>query len=148
VTEESTIHRIHSERYGELEVSEQQIFHFEQGLVGLQDIRRYALIGLDDTPFYIMHALDQQLSFILLPAEKAVSDYGFTIDQETVDLLGVSKPEEVAIMLIVNIVDDWVHVNLKAPLLFALERRTAVQYVVHDQNFPLRYPLPRKKKEA
>lgn len=148
MTEERTILRIHSERYGELEVTERQIFHFAQGLVGLQDIRQYALIGLEDAPYYLLHALDQQLSFILLPAERAVADYGFAIDQETVDLLGVGNPEEVATMLIVNIVGGKIHVNLKAPLLLALDRQTAVQYVIHDQNLPLRYPLSRNEKEG
>jgi len=130
-----------SDRYGDLNVTRDQVFRFEKGIVGFQDIRQYALIGMDDAPFYILHALEEQVSFILLPAEKVVADYGFPIDQETVELLHVVRPEEVATLLIVNIVDNRLYVNLKAPILLSPNQGYGIQFVIHDRNYPIRYPL-------
>jgi len=136
---------IRSDRYGELHVSDDQIFRFEKGIVGWQNITHYALVAVEETPFYILHALRDQLSFILIPAEKAVLDYGFEIDDETVELLGVRKPEDVVPFLIVNIVDDAFYVNLKAPVLLVPHNRTGCQFVIHDRDYPLRHPLVRKE---
>lgn len=136
---------INSERYGELVLSENQIFRFDKGIVGLQEIDAYGLIALEDTPFFILHALREQLSFILIPAEKAVRDYGFTIDSETIETLRIEKVEDVVTFLIVNIIDDELYVNLKAPILIAPEQLTGCQFVIHQIDYPIRHPLAGKE---
>jgi len=132
---------IQSERYGELLVNEDQIYRFDKGIVGWQNLHRYALIPLEEMSFFLLHAVDGSVSFFLIPAEQVVQDYGFRIDEETVQLLGASQPDEVSIMLIVNIVDSKLYVNLKAPVLLSPKRRTGVQFVIHDVDYPLRHPL-------
>ena len=136
-----------SERYGELHLTSRQVFAFEKGIVGFQEIKEYGLVALEDTPFFILHATSAQLSFILIPAEKVVIDYSFKIDQETIDLLGIQRPEDVVIFLIVNIIDDQFYVNLKAPVLIAPNQQTGCQFVIHDQDYPIRHPL-KPSKEA
>ena len=143
VNQQETI--ILSERYGELVLSENQIVRFDKGIIGLQDIDTYGLVAMEDTPFYILHALEEQLSFILIPAEKAVHDYGFAIDEETVGLLSIQRLEDVVTFLIVNIIDDVLYVNLKAPILIAPERRTGCQFVIHQSDYPIRHPLTGKE---
>jgi flagellar assembly factor FliW len=139
---------LHSEIYGDLQIQEEQVYKFEKGIIGLQDIRRYALIHLENSPFAILHALDEQISFILIPAADAVRDYAFHIDDETTELLKVERPEEVVTMLVVNIIDDRLYVNLKAPILLSPLHQAGVQFVIHNQDFPIRYPLPSARKEG
>ncbi|WP_276353589.1 flagellar assembly protein FliW [Cohnella caldifontis] len=143
MTEQETV--IRSDRYGELHVAENQIIHFEKGIVGWQEISNYALIEMEDTPFYILHALREQLSFILIPAEKTVRDYGFEIDDDTIELLGISKAEDVVAFLIVNIVENQFYVNLRAPILIAPEQCKGCQFVIHQSDFPIRFPLAGKE---
>jgi len=94
---------------------------------------------------FYLHALHDQLSFVLIPAKKAVQDYGFTIDSETIELLAIRSFEDVVVFLIVNIIDDVLHVNLKAPILIAPDQRTGCQFVIHQSNFPIRHPLTGKE---
>lgn len=136
---------IHSEAYGDFEVEESQIFRFPRGIVGLAEYRDYALIQIEGAPYHILHALDHELSFILLPAAYAVEDYGFHIDQSTIDLLGISKPDDVITFLIVNIIDDQVYVNLKAPVLLTSISQRGCQFIIDDAAYPIRYPLSRKE---
>ncbi len=139
---------IGSERYGELRLTENQIIRFDKGIIGLQDVNSYGLIAMEDTPFFILHALEEQLSFILIPAEMAVEGYGFTIDDDTIRLLDIQNPEDVVPFLIVNIIDDVLHVNLKAPILIAADQRRGCQFVIHDMDYPIRYPLTAGKEES
>lgn len=138
---------IHSESYGSISVTEEQIYHFPKGIIGLPEYQEYALIQFEDAPYNILHAVDEQLSFILLPPSLAVKDYGFSIDQAAIGLLNISKPEEVATFLIVNIVDDQMFVNLKAPVLLSMSTRKGCQFIIDDQDLPLRYPLSGKEGE-
>lgn len=139
---------IDSERYGKLRLSEDQIIRFDKGIIGLQDLNRYGLIPMEDTPFYILHAIDGQISFIVIPAGMAVEGYGFTIDDETIGLLDIRDSEDVLPFLIVNIIDDVLHVNLKAPILIAASQRRGCQFVIHDMDYPIRHPLVASKEEV
>lgn len=136
---------IHSEAYGTFEVTDSQIFHFPKGIVGFGAYRDYALVQIEGAPFFILHALDHELSFILLQAHHAVENYGFEIDQATIDLLGIAKPEDVTTFLIVNIIEDRLYVNLKAPILLAPGNCRGCQFIIDDAAYPLRYPLARRE---
>ena len=64
----SPVRQIVSDSYGVIEIDESQLFHFPKGILGFPEQHEYALIQVDAGPFYILHAVDEQLSFILLPA--------------------------------------------------------------------------------
>jgi flagellar assembly factor FliW len=146
VTANETI--IESERYGTLRLKENQIIRFDKGIIGFLDIKSYGLAALENTPFYILHALERQVSFILVPAAAVVEGYGFEIDDETVQLLNIQSPEDVATFLIVNIIEDALYVNLKAPVLIAPEQRKGCQFVIHNMDYPIRHPLTSGKGES
>jgi flagellar assembly factor FliW len=139
------VRTVHSRAYGDFQVTEDQIYHFPRGLVGLHEYRDYALIRVEEGPFHLLHALNDELSFILLPAHLAADPYGFRIDDATVELLQIGKPEDVAVFVIVNAVDDRLYVNLKAPVLTAPASRRGCQFIIDDPDYPIRHPLSGKE---
>jgi len=141
----AAVRTVHSRAYGAFQVTEDQIYHFPRGLVGLHEYKDYALIQVEDGPFYVLHALNDELSFILLPAHLAADDYGFRIDDATVELLQIQKPEDVNTFVIVNAIDDDLFVNLKAPILTAPASRRGCQFIIDDPSYPIRHPLLRKE---
>jgi len=143
--QEATI--IDSASYGKLQVTADHIFQFPRGILGLPDIREYALIEVENAPYSVLHAINEQVSFILIPAQLAVQDYGFAIDQSTVELLKVKEAEEVLTYLIVNIIDDQIFVNLKAPVLLAENNRNGCQYIIDNAQYSLRHPLSPREGE-
>ncbi len=136
---------IESERYGLLEISADNIFQFAKGIVGFEGFQSFALVAAEDNAYYILHALQGQLSFLLVRADLFTEDYGFQINEETVELLEISGSEQVVVFLILNIIEDQPYVNLKAPILLAPNSRRGGQFVIHDQDYPLRFPLIRKE---
>lgn len=143
-TEHSQTCIVHSSRYGELNIVPTQLYQFPKGLPGLPEINQYAILALEDTPFFIMHALDEDVSFITVPANKAQEQYDFTIDQSVIDLLGIQKPEDLIILLIVNFHENVPCVNLKAPVLLS-PQNVACQYIITDKDYPIRQPLIKKE---
>ena len=131
---------IHSSVYGELKPQEHQLYQMTKAMVGFQSIRNYALIPYEDTPFFIFHATDEDVSFIMLPATH-VDNYTIKLDQATVAELQLTAPEDVTTMLIVNLNQEEVSVNLRAPVLLAPHSRKACQYIIHNQELPIRHVL-------
>lgn len=138
---------IQSSTYGEIKPQEYQIYHMTKAIVGFQSIREYALIPYEDTPFFILHAVHDDINFIVLPAEN-VNNYTIELDRDTVEELELEKPEDVATFLIVNLQGDEISVNLRAPILFAPHSRKACQYIIHNLELPIRYVLREGGDEA
>jgi flagellar assembly factor FliW len=136
---------INSSVYGKLNVDPDSIFKFPKGLVGMAKVKEFGRIGLENTPFSILHAVAEQISFVLIPAPQVTKNYQFEIDDETIELLGITKPEDVEVWLIVNIIDDQLYVNLKAPVLLVPRSRIGCQYVILNQDLPIRQPLYREE---
>ncbi|MMZ64203.1 Flagellar assembly factor FliW [compost metagenome] len=96
---------------------------------------------MEGTPFFVLHALEEEVSFILLPSHEAVEDYSFRITDETIGFLELISPEDVGVMLIVNINQDELYVNLMAPILLSPHSQKGCQYIIKDQELPVRHPL-------
>ncbi|GFR39155.1 flagellar assembly factor FliW [Insulibacter thermoxylanivorax] len=137
----TSVLRIESEYYGTFKVDESQIYHFPKGIIGFEEQHDYALIQVEDGPFYVLHAASGQLSFILLPGNYAAENYGFHINQSIISLLDIQNPEDVITFVIVNVIDDQLYVNLKAPLIFNRINRKGAQFIIDDASYPLRHPL-------
>lgn len=136
--------QIHSDAYGVLNFEENQIYSFESGILGIPDIQQYVLFPMVETPFFILHALEEKVSFILLPAYRAVEGYSFHISEDAINLLEINDPDDVGVMLIVNIQKDGLFVNLMAPVLFSPHTLKGCQYVIKDQELSIRHPLKPK----
>ena len=136
---------VHSRVYGTFSVTGNQVYHFPRGLVGLHEYKDYALIQVEDGPFHLLHALSDELSFILLPAHLVVQEYGFHIDNPTIELLDIRRPEDVNVFLIVNAIDDEMFVNLKAPVLTAPGSQRGCQFIIDDPSYPIRHPVVSKE---
>lgn len=145
MTNQQSVHIIKSEAYGTFEVHESQIYHFPKGIIGFDDYHDYALIQVEAGPYWVLHALDEQISFILLPPSAVIDDYGFRINQSMVNLLGIQRPEDVMTFVIVNVVDEELFVNLKAPLVINSVNRQGAQHIIDDAAYPLRHPLSLKE---
>ncbi|MFD1178874.1 flagellar assembly protein FliW [Paenibacillus puldeungensis] len=128
-----------------LEVEESQIYSFESGVLGIPDINQYALFPMEDTPFFVLYALGGEVSFILLPSQQAVQDFSFNLTEEAIGLLELKSPEDVGTMLIVNIDNGQLYVNLMAPILLSPHSQKGCQYIIKDQDLPVRYPLMPKE---
>lgn len=144
--EENSMIELSSKRYGKFQIKKEQLYHFNKGLIGMGEFKDFALLPLEDSPFFILHHISEDVSFILLPAEKVVSDYEFVIDDETIRLLNAEKPEDIVIFLITNITEDAVYINLKAPVLITPQHHSGCQFVITDRDYPVRHQIVSKEK--
>jgi len=138
------IRKIQSEFYGTFEVDESHIYHFPKGIIGFEDEHEYALIQVEGGPFHLLHSLGEQLSFVVLPGNYAAEEYGFRISQNMINLLEIKQPEDVMPFVIVNVIDDQLYANLKAPLIFNKTNHKGAQYIIDEADYPIRHPLTGK----
>jgi flagellar assembly factor FliW len=120
------------------------LIEFVRPLPGFPGLTQFALVQVDDDGLLseLRSVQDSDLSFLVLPPGPFFPDYAPEIGDDVVEDLGVTSPDEVIPLVIVNAGDTLATttVNLLAPVLVNTARRTACQ-VILDEDLSVRAPL-------
>ena len=136
---------VQSTRFGELEVSDEQVLDFPQGIMGFPEEKQFALMEYKpDSPFYILQSLvDPDLTFLMINPFAFFNDYEFDMDDALMAEIGVTADNPPTVFNIATVRDkiENMTVNLAGPVLVNLQGRKAAQWVIEKTQFPTRYPL-------
>ncbi len=136
---------VQSTRFGELDVAEEQIMDFPEGLLGFPDEKKFALMEYKpDSPFYILQSLTEaNLTFLMINPFAFFNDYEFTMDDSLMAEIGVTADNPPTVFNIATVRDkiENMTVNLAGPVLVNVRDRKAAQWVIEKTKFPTRYPL-------
>ena len=134
---------VESVRLGPLQCDESSLLHFPQGLLGFEDVTRFAVIEADETGAYcwLQSVDDPALAFLSVVPGFFFDDYAPEIPDGDAAELGVSDVSHTQILALVTISDDGITANLLGPVVVNLRTRTARQIVLSDQGWTVREPL-------
>lgn len=131
--------------FGELEISDKDVLIFDEGLPGFQDMHRYAVINDGDNPYisYLQSLEKSNICFIMIPPVFALKDYDIEISDSTVKKLGIERPEDIKLYAILTISGSFkdATANLKAPIVVNVNNNKAVQEILDDERYSIRYRI-------
>ncbi|MGQ9820033.1 MAG: flagellar assembly protein FliW [Candidatus Kapaibacteriales bacterium] len=136
------VKKIFSSQFGELEILPQHIFHFENGILGFEDLREMVLISDEDTlPFKWLISIEQpEIGFpILSPWHLDL----FYDPGEDFDL------EKQVLMVIVTLEDEngQMTANMKAPIVFDVETQKGWQTILSTDKYSTNFVIPKKTED-
>jgi len=135
---------VRSRVFGELEVSEENIIFFEEGIPAFENLKKFVIVKEDQSPFYWLQSVeDKDIAFVIINPFEIKPDYEFDLPDEVVNKLEITSAQDVAVFCIVVIPEDvkQTRVNLKAPIIINVHKRKGIQYLLDDERYPLRYYL-------
>lgn len=136
--------KLNTHYFGELEVRDDQIINFVNGLKGFEEMKQFAIINNYDTeepvPFFWLQSLENpELAFVLTVPFIFRPDYAFDLPKETEETLHITKESELGIYSIVTIpgeIKDFTY-NLMGPIVVNYSTREGDQVVLYNDNFSL-----------
>jgi len=137
--------QIESVRLGTIDIEEEKIIKFPQGILGFPEEQQYALIPAgENNPFYFLQSVtDPAISFVVTEPHLFFHDYEVELSEEIVEQLSIAKPEDVAIYSIVTLREPFKQstTNLQAPLIINATAGKAVQYILGNEHYVTKQPL-------
>ena len=136
---------IETRDFGTIEVNENDIYDFPNGLYAFEDNKRFALLsplGEDVYPMWLQSLDDPALCFIVF--NPVLIDGGFTVvlaDNER-SQLGLGNDDAATALVIAKVPADYKHttVNMKSPIVLNKKERKAIQ-VILPLDYPFRMPV-------
>ena len=131
--------------FGELEIDESQIIHFEHGIPGFEEEKQFILQSIEeDSGFQVLQSVQTpELTFIVVNPYAVVIGYSFDLDEATVHALRLQEEKDVAVLAIVTLKETLAKstVNLKAPVIVNTKNNHAKQVILNDDVYAIRHPL-------
>ena len=134
--------------FGKIDVSDDKILEFPQGILGFEDLKRFTLTfdveKSAPTGLNFMVSLDEPA--FMLPVVTAVAvkpDYSPKISAEVEKAIGPLTEENVLVLVTMTIPEDITKmtVNLNAPIIINIDTNKAVQSVVENEGYDIKYPI-------
>ena len=137
---------IHTVRFGDLTVDEKSIVHFAQGIPAFEDEHDFVLIPYDEeSPYlFLQSCTTPDLAFLMTDPYLFFKDYEFEIDDATEKKLGLEKPEDVAVYVLLTIPGGSIKdmtANLMAPVIINQNTLDAVQLVLEKSPYQTKHRL-------
>ena len=132
-------------RFGPVEVDEEKIIDFIDGIPGLEQYRKYALLQFEDSyPIVWLQSMeDNGICLPVLDTFNVLPDYVFDIDEIDVNALELKSPDELHVVSVVVIPEDikGMTVNLAAPIVINTTTGKAKQVVLSGTEYNVRAPV-------
>ncbi|MFQ5513601.1 MAG: flagellar assembly protein FliW [Myxococcota bacterium] len=134
--------RFHSPRFGGIEVDEEKILRFRHGLPGFPDCTGFIVMDHDqDTPLKWLQCVDRpEVAFLVVEPEQVLASYEVEVPPRVLDTLEWEKhddPRDIAVFVILNVQEDSLTANLRAPVIVNIRKRLAFQMIQDSPEAPL-----------
>lgn len=140
-----------SDRFGDIEVSEETLVVFPAGLVGFPRHTRFAVLDVDGASDYqwLQSVEEPSLAFVIIDMRIVSSEIRVDIPEEFLAELDLQPDDSVLLLAVVTVPSDAperASANLRAPLVVNVRTRKAKQLILHE-SLPLRFPLIPEKSQ-
>ncbi|MCW5756867.1 MAG: flagellar assembly protein FliW [Phycisphaeraceae bacterium] len=135
--------QIKTTRFGVVEIADDKVMTFAQGLLGFPDHRRYCLLepGEDACFFWLQSVDEPALAFVVTDPALFFKDYEVPIRPEQAEALAVENVNDAQVFVIVNKVGNVLTANLQGPLLINTINLNGQQLVLADKRWSTRHTI-------
>lgn len=127
---------ISTTRFGSLSIEEGDVLTFADGLIGMEDCRRWVLLAdAENASLGWLQSIERpEVALGVVSPRRFVSGYQVRVTRREIARLGLENPNEAQVLVIVSKTADALALNLKAPLVIHLESRLGRQIVARDDH--------------
>lgn len=138
--------KVDTVRFGEIEVDESKILHFEHGIPAFDHEHEFVVIPFEEnSPYMFLQSLQTpELSFLMTIPFVFFPDYEFKLDDAITEQLSVEKPDDLQIYTLITIPNGNVKLmtaNLLAPVVVNKNNLKARQVVLDRTSYKTKHRL-------
>ncbi len=139
--------KVTSKEFGELEIIDDDIIAFNRSIFGFEGKDRYIILkdSPEDDIMYLQSIDDENLHFVVVDPYAILPNYEAKLSSDDMAALNVKNTDlsdlrYILIAIITENVENSV-VNLKNPIVINSKNNQAVQAMLENEDYIMRYPL-------
>ncbi len=139
--------KINTKHFGEVEIDEERIVVFEQGIFGFEESKRFVMLYEDEDTknglCWMQSVDDEGLSLPVINPMFWFPDYSPEVADEQIARIGALKEEDLNLFSVVVITDNLesMTTNLKAPIVVNIQTKKGMQVIVANEEYEIKHNL-------
>ncbi len=134
--------------FGDVEISDEKILTFEDGIIGFPDLKHSTLLhdeekGTDAGIRYFQSIEEPAFAMPVMNPLMVCENYNPQVSDEFLSSLGDLKDENIVVLVTVTVPTDLTKmtVNLQGPIIINSDEKKGAQIIVEGNDYPVRYPI-------
>ena len=134
--------------FGEIDIEESKIIHFQGGIVGFPDLTDFAIIHDaekdSENPIRWMQSMQEpNFAMPVMDPLAVCPDYNPTVEDEMLKPIGELNPDSILVLVTLTVPQDVkkMSVNLQAPFIINADERKAIQLIVDPDRYEVRFTI-------
>ncbi len=140
-----TLKEINTTRFGTLEMSDEAIIRFPEGIPGFENHHEWVIAGDDENPVKWMQSLkDPDVALPVAPPSVVITAYNAKLPESDLEVLESKSQDDLAMLVVLSIPpkEPWnITVNLRAPIVVNHARQIAKQVIAINEEYDVRHLL-------
>ena len=140
--------RIETKIFGAVEITDDKIITFENGIIGFPELKHFTLLhddeaGTDAGIRFLQSMEEPGFAMPVMDPLIVKQDYDPVVEDELLAGIGELNENNLLVMVTVTVPSDLtkMSVNLQGPIIINVEKRLAVQLIVENKDYPVKYPM-------
>lgn len=132
--------------FGEVELDDNKILDFPNGIIGFEDFKKYAIMYDQDDEgevriSWLQSVEEPTLALPVVDPLAVLPDYAPMLEDELLKPLGESEDEDLLFLLAMTVPSDMTKVtaNMKAPFIINAKTCKGVQIIVDNADYPVKF---------
>ncbi|MBI5360795.1 MAG: flagellar assembly protein FliW [Planctomycetes bacterium] len=136
--------KISTTRFGEIEITTEDIYGFPDGILGFPEVKQYVILdNSNGGPFRWLQALDvPSLAFVVIDPLLFHPDYKVEVKKEDIASIEIGDVEDGFVLVILTVPGENpadITANLLGPLIFNSRKMLAKQIVLTGSNYETKH---------
>lgn len=136
--------KLHTKNFGLLEIEEEKIIAFPEGIPGFEEEKEFVIINNEDeeNPFCWLQSINNpDLAFVIINPFLIFSDYTIDLPETVQEKLKIEDEKDVAVYSIVVVPKDLkkMTVNLLGPIIINVRERLGKQVILDDPRYSTKH---------
>lgn len=140
--------KVNTRIFGEVDVAEEKLLTFDNGIIGLENMKRFVLLydsekGEGDTITWLQSIDDADFAMPVINPYMVKQDYNPMVEDEMLVSLGELNPEDLMVFTTIKVPADITQmtVNFKAPIIIHAKTRKGCQIIAENDDYLVRQPV-------
>ncbi|MBQ7920615.1 MAG: flagellar assembly protein FliW [Lachnospiraceae bacterium] len=138
--------KINTKVFGEIDIEEDKIINFVNGIIGFPDLKRFTLIydaekGVNAGIRWLQCMDEPTFALPVMDPLAVMDSYNPVVDDELFKKLGEMHEDNTLVLVSATIPKDItkMSVNLQGPFVINVDERKACQVIVDNADYPVKY---------
>ncbi len=140
--------RINTKHFGEIEIADDKIINFENGIIGFPELKRFTLLhdeekGEEASIRFLQSIEEPGFSMPVIDPFNVKEDYAPEVNDELLASVGELTDANILVLVTITVPNDLTRmsVNLQGPIVINVDERKACQIIVEGNKYPVKFPI-------